>query len=63
MGLYEILVLTTEMKRIVGDGANLNQIKQQAYREGLQPLRLAGAKRVAEGTTTLEEVMRVVPLS
>ena len=63
MGLYEILVLTNEMKRLVGDGANLNQIKQQAYQEGLQPLRLAGAKRVAQGVTTLEEVMRVVPLS
>ena len=63
MGLYEILVLSAEMKRLVGDGANLNQIKKQAYQEGLQPLRLAGAKRVAQGTTTLEEVMRVVPLS
>jgi general secretion pathway protein E len=63
MGLYEILVLSSEMKRIVGDGASLTQIKQQAYREGLQPLRLAGARRIAEGTTTLEEVMRVVPLS
>ncbi len=63
MGVYEILVLTTEMKRIIGDGGTLNQIKQQAYREGLLPLRLAGARRVAEGVTTLEEVMRVVPLS
>ncbi|RYY78105.1 MAG: type II/IV secretion system protein [Moraxellaceae bacterium] len=63
MGLYEILILSAEMKRLVGDGANLNQIKKQAYQEGLQPLRLAGAKRVAQGTTTLEEVMRVVPLS
>ena len=63
MGLYEILVLSAEMKRLVGDGANLNQIKKQAYQEGLQPLRLAGAKRVAQGTTSLEEVMRVVPLS
>lgn len=63
MGLYEILVLSSEMKRLVGDGANLNQIKQQAYKEGLQPLRLAGARRIAEGSTTLEEVMRVVPLS
>ncbi|XID76039.1 GspE/PulE family protein [Alkanindiges sp. WGS2144] len=63
IGLYEILVLSTDMKRLVGDGATLNQIKQQAYREGLQPLRLAGAKKIAEGVTTLEEVMRVVPLS
>lgn len=62
IGVYEILVLSNEMKRIVGDGGTLNQIKQQAYREGLLPLRLAGARRVAEGLTTLEEVMRVVPL-
>ena len=63
MGVYEILVLSNEMKRTIGDGATLNQIKQQAYREGLLPLRLAGARRVAEGQTTLEEVMRVVPFS
>ncbi len=63
MGVYEILILSTEMKRIIGDGGSLTQIKQQAYREGLQPLRLAGARRIAEGVTTLEEVMRVVPLS
>jgi general secretion pathway protein E len=63
IGVYEILVLTTEMKRIIGDSGTLNQIKQQAYREGLLPLRLAGARRIAEGKTTLEEVMRVVPLS
>jgi general secretion pathway protein E len=63
IGVYETLVLTNEMKRIIGDGGTLNQIKQQAYREGLQPLRLAGARKVAEGLTTIEEVMRVVPLS
>jgi general secretion pathway protein E len=63
MGIYEILVLSNELKRLVGDGGTLTQIKQQAYREGLLPLRLAGAKRIAEGTSTVEEVMRVAPLS
>ena len=63
IGVYEILVLSNEMKRIVGESASLNQIKQQAYKEGLQPLRLAGARKVADGITTIEEVMRVVPLS
>lgn len=63
IGVYETLVLTNEMKRIIGDGGTLNQIKQQAYREGLQPLRLAGARKIADGITTIEEVMRVVPLS
>ena len=63
IGLYEILVLTTDMKRLIGEGGTLAQIRELAYREeGLQPLRLAGARRIAEGVTTLEEVMRVVPL-
>lgn len=63
IGIYEILVLSNEMKRMVGDGASLNLIKQQAYQEGLLPLRLAGAKKIAEGITTVEEVMRVAPLN
>ncbi len=63
MGIYEILLLSNDLKRLVGDGGTLTQIKQQAYREGLLPLRLAGAKRIAEGVTTIEEVMRVAPLS
>lgn len=63
IGLYEILPLSHDLKRLVGDGATLAQVKQQAYKEGLLPLRLAGAKKVEQGITTLEEVMRVVPLS
>ncbi|WP_201615849.1 GspE/PulE family protein [Psychrobacter urativorans] len=62
IGLYEIMPLSNELKKLVAAGANLDVIKQQAYREGLQPLRLSGAKRVSEGVTTLEEVMRVVPM-
>ena len=63
MGLYEIMVLSTELKRLLADEAPLAQIKAQAYQEGLQPLRVAGAKKVAMGLTTLSEVMRVVPLN
>ena len=63
VGLYEIMPLSNELKRLVAADANLDVIKQQAYREGLQPLRLSGAKRISEGVTTIEEVMRVVPLN
>ncbi|TXD97614.1 type II/IV secretion system protein [Psychrobacter frigidicola] len=63
IGLYEIMPLSNELKKLVAADANLDVIKQQAYREGLQPLRLSGAKRISEGVTTLEEVMRVVPLN
>ncbi|MES1965102.1 GspE/PulE family protein [Psychrobacter sp. AH5] len=62
IGLYEIMPLSNELKKLVAADANLEAIKQQAYREGVQPLRLSGAKRISEGVTTIEEVMRVVPL-
>jgi len=63
VGLYEIMPLSNELKKLVAADANLDVLKQQAYREGLQPLRLSGAKRISEGVTTIEEVMRVVPLN
>ena len=62
VGLYEIMPLSNELKKLVAADANLDTLKQQAYREGVQPLRLSGAKRISEGVTTIEEVMRVVPL-
>lgn len=63
IGLYEMMPLTHELKKLVVEGAKLNDIKMQAYKEGVQPLRLAGAKRIIEGVTSMEEVLRVVPLN
>jgi len=63
VGLYEIMPLSNELKKLVAADTNLDVLKQQAYREGVQPLRLSGAKRISEGVTTIEEVMRVVPLN
>lgn len=62
VGLYEMMPISHELKRLIGQGASLDQLRQQAYQEGLQPLRLAGAKRIAEGITSFDEVLRVVPL-
>lgn len=62
IGLYEIMPLSNELKKLIAKDASLDDLKRQAYSEGLLPLRIEGAKRVAEGVTTLEEVLRVVPL-
>lgn len=62
VGLYEIMVLNHDTKKLIAEGANLNALTQKAYQDGLQPLRVAGAKKVAQGLTDFEEVMRVVPL-
>jgi general secretion pathway protein E len=63
VGLYEIMLMSNDLKRLLNDNAPLTELKKQAYREGLLPLRLAGAQKVAQGLTTIEEVLRVVPLN
>ena len=63
VGIYEFMPLSLETKQLIGADANLNQLRQQAKKEGVEPLRIAGARKVMEGMTTLEEVLRVVPLN
>jgi general secretion pathway protein E len=36
-------------------------LRRQASKDGMRPLRLAGAMKVAEGLTTIEEVLRSTP--
>lgn len=63
MGIYEIMLLSHDLRKIISDNAALGDIRKQAYKEGLLPLRLSGAQKVAQGMTTIEEVMRVAPLT
>ena len=42
-------------------GADLSQLKLLAYQEGMQPLMLNGAEKVAAGITTIEELLKVAP--
>lgn len=57
-GLYELLTVSEGVKSSLGD---LAALRRQAVQEGLRPLRLAGAMKVAEGATTIEEVLRSTP--
>ena len=41
--------------------ADMQHIRQLAVNQGMRPLRLAGATKVTEGITSIEEVMRVTP--
>ncbi|ENX13895.1 hypothetical protein F894_02110 [Acinetobacter sp. CIP 51.11] len=63
IGIYEFMPLSLPTKQLIGADANLNQLRQQAKKEGVEPLRIAGARKILEGVTTLEEVLRVVPLN
>ena len=61
IGLYEMLEMTDDLKEVITPGADLRLIKRQAIKDGLLPLRNSGAVKVARGTTTIEEVLRVTP--
>jgi general secretion pathway protein E len=61
MGLYEIMQLSPELKQLIGDRTDLARLREQAMREGMKPLRVAGAKKVAAGLTTIEEILKVAP--
>jgi general secretion pathway protein E len=61
MGLYELLVVSEAFKEKINREPNADGLKRQAVTDGMRPLRLAGALRVAEGLTVLEEVLSSTP--
>lgn len=63
IGIYEIFENTPTLQKMIVDGCDLEALKKQACIEGMRPLRLSGAEKVAKGLTTIEEVLRVVPES
>ena len=42
-------------------GADLGALREQAFKEGMKPLRISGAMKVGGGLTTIDEVLKVAP--
>ncbi len=61
VGLFEMLSLTQEFKHLLSQGAEREQLRRQAMKDGYKPLRLSGAQKIAKGLTTVDEVLRVSP--
>jgi general secretion pathway protein E len=61
VGIYEIMRMSPEIMKLVGEGVELGRLREQAMREGMKPLRIAGAKKVAAGLTTISEIIKVAP--
>ena len=60
-GIYEMLTITPKLRKLITPNADLSQLKLLAYQEGMQPLMLNGAEKVAAGITTIEELLKVAP--
>ena len=61
MGLYELLTVSEAFKLKINSQPNIDVLRRQAVADGMRPLRLAGALRVAEGLTTVEEILTATP--
>ena len=61
MGIYEMFKFSDETRLMITKDTDIHDLRRAAIKDGLQPLRLSGANKVAKGETTVEEVLRVAP--
>lgn len=57
-GLYEVMALSAELRRLILRGGSVAEIRDQAVKDGMLTLRMDGLKKVSRGVTTLEEVIK-----
>ena len=58
-GLFELLIMSQDMKALILQTSDANQIKHRAIENGMITLQRDGAQKVLQGITTIEEVYRV----
>ena len=56
----EVLILDDGLRELIAERAPISQLKERAQQQGLRPLVGSALKFVAQGETTLAEVLRVV---
>ena len=58
-GIYELLTVSEGFGRLVRESGDMRALREQSVKDGMKPLRIAGAMKVIEGMTTADEVLKV----
>ncbi|MEG2030420.1 MAG: ATPase, T2SS/T4P/T4SS family, partial [Janthinobacterium sp.] len=58
-GIYELLHVTARFSQLIKAGADLHALRQQSIADGMTPLRLAAARKIIDGVTSIEEVLKI----
>ena len=58
-GIYELLATDRGVRKLCSERADANQIREHAIGAGMMTLRQCGWQRVLDGTTSIDEVMRI----
>ena len=61
-GIFEILPIDESIKHLIVEGKDAPEIKREAVKNGMRTLRQSALRKLAEGLTTFEEVVRVTGL-
>jgi len=59
VGIFELLVVNEEIRELVNSKASIDQIKKKAIELGTKTLKEDGIEKIKEGSTSVEEVLRV----
>jgi type IV pilus assembly protein PilB len=57
-GLYEVMSMTSNLRRLVLKGGSTEELREQAVKDGMLTLRMDGMLKVKRGITSLEEVVK-----
>ena len=58
-GIYELLTVSEGFTKLIAEQTDLLALRRQSVADGMKPLRIAGAMKVVEGVTTVEEILKV----
>ena len=58
VGLYEVMEVTDELRELILVGASALELRRKAVEEGMLTLRSSGLRKVKDGVTTIDEVVR-----
>ena len=61
MGIFEMLTMTPALRKFITSNCDITLVREQAYKDGMKPLRISGAMKVAAGFTTVDEVLKATP--
>lgn len=59
IGVYEIMEITHDLKRVIAKGGDADEIKEQALKDGMNTLRMSATRYVLEGITSITEMKKV----
>ena len=58
-GIYELLTVSQKFSKLIKEETELHALRKQSMADGLKPLRVAGAHKVVDGVTTVDEILKV----